>query len=65
MQRKLIFVLMFVAGIYAALFISVETQKNQDQWMLEKQRIDKLCEQLSGADGTAAGNLYNQLCKEK
>lgn len=62
MQRVLIFTLICVSAAYCALCIFIATQPAPSEFIADQHR-ERLCPRLSDSDGTAAGNLFNQLCK--
>lgn len=64
MGRILIFTLICVSAAYCGLCIFIATQPNPDDLIINQHR-ERLCPLLDGSDGTAAGNLFNQLCKDK
>jgi len=64
MQRILIFALIFTSAAYCGLCVFIATQPQLDDPIINQHR-ERLCPLLDGADGTAAGNLFNQLCEGK
>ncbi len=62
MQRVLIMIIICLCAVYSGMCVFTATQKvNND--MVISERSQSLCPLMVGSDGTAAGNLFNQICK--
>lgn len=61
MQRILIFMLICVSAAYCGWLIFIATQPDPKAVVIEQH--EKLCPLLDNSEGTAAENLFNQLCE--